>query len=228
MEIHNLMEDLVVGIVEETCNEEERKSGAAGCMSPESRFDIACYVLNRIPQQYVSSGRGAAHAEKALNDNPQLLVDILTLVHDGLRRVSSVQRPYYGLGSGESAPPQGPVFVFPTIKGRVLDCTTFAPLANSAVHLLCGGEPAAMVDGRWQNPFILDPKIEGTFLFLPRPVEAARPGEQRLFEFEISVRDPLYEPLQHFFKIALTAEAGHDSGRKNPDFRLTDMYAAPK
>ena len=259
MEIRNLMEDLVIRIVQETCDDEETRRGTGGCPDPASRPDIACYVLNRIPQRYVSSGRGAAHAERSWNENPQLLVDITTLVNEGIHRVSRVRRPYYGQTPQADSPGSprpdapGPVFVFPVIKGRVLDCRTFAPLARGAVHLLAGGERVAMIDRRWQNPFALDPKIEGTFLFLPRPQEAEGPGERRLFDFEILVEDPDYEPLRHFFTIALSAGSpwpgpepveppaaarampdadpavrGTVRTRTGPDFKLADIFAAPK
>lgn len=227
MAIRNLMEGLVLRIVQETCDDKELQSGQGACIDQESRYDVACYVLNRIPQQYVSSSRGAAHAEKDLKENPQLLVDVTTLVHQGLRRVTEVRRPYYGKVSQKEESSGEPVFIFPTIKGRVLDCTTFAPLSRARVHLLWQGEEMPMLDERWQNPFELDPKLEGTFLFLPRPLEAKSLGESKLFDFEIRIEDPDYEDLRHFFKIALTAGKAPDLSQKVPDFKLTDIFAAP-
>lgn len=228
MEIHNLMEDLVLKTVEEICEEEGKKSGGTYCTSDQCRLDVACFVLNRVPQQYVSSGRGAAHAEKSLKENPQLMVDVVTLVHEGLKRVSHVQRPYYDKPGTESLP-KGPAFCFPTIKGRLLNGTTFEPAHNAAVSLRMGGEPVAMIDGRWQNPFVLDPKIEGTFLFLPRPVEAVRQDEERTFELEVFVEDRVFEVFHHFFKITLTAEAEVDlMARKSVNYKLPDLYLVPK
>lgn len=228
MEIHNLMEDLVVKTVQEICDEEERKAGEQGCTSPECRLDVTCFVLNRIPQQYVSSGRGAAHAEKTLKENPQLKVDIVTLAHKGLKRVSQVRRPYYE-SADTARPAEGPAFCFPVLKGRLLSCTTFAPIQGVAVSLRMDGEPVGMIDQRWQNPFPLDPKIEGTFLFYPRPEPADRAGMERLFELEIFVEDSAFETFHHFFKVGIVSEAVSDPlSRKTADHRIEDLYLVPK
>jgi len=228
MEIHNLMEELVLKMVEEICNEEAKNPASAYCTSEECRVDVACFVLNRIPQYYVSSARGIAHSERAFKDNPQLMVDLVTLVHEGMKRVSHVQRPFYGAHEGGDVP-AGPAFIFPTIKGRLLSCTTFEPAKEGMVSLLIAGEPAAMIDQRWQNPFPLDPKIEGSFLFLPRPLATARAGETRIFEFEIAVAEGLYEAFHHFSKIELVSEAEVDLvNRKGSDFKIADLYLVPK
>jgi competence protein ComFB len=222
------MEDLVLKTVDEICAEESKKSGEEYCTSPQCRLDVACFVLNRIPQQYVSSGRGAAHAEKMFQESPQLMVDVVTLVHEGLKRITHVQRPHY-MAAEDAHPPTGPVFCFPTIKGRLLSCTTFEPVRNTAVVLLIDGEKAPMIDVCWQNPVFLDPKIEGTFLFLPRPLQTERTGEERTFECEIFVDDPVYEVFHHFFKIRLVSDTETDVlPRKNLDYKLPDLYLVPK
>ena len=121
MEIHNLMEELVLKMVQDLCDEEEKKPGSIYCTSEQCRVDVACFVLNRIPQYYVSSARGIAHSERAFKENPQLVVDLVTLVHEGMKRVSHIQRPYYATPESGRIP-QGPAFIFPTIKGRFLSC----------------------------------------------------------------------------------------------------------
>ncbi|MDR3201120.1 MAG: late competence development ComFB family protein, partial [Spirochaetales bacterium] len=131
MEIRNLMEEIVEQAVLEI-NEEEKKKGDPP--NPESLTDVACFVLNRIPQQYISSGRGVAHAEKALNENPQLRVDIMALIHEGFRRVATIRRSYYSKGE-ETTRLSGPVFVFPVIKGRLIDCGDFSAAKNLEVIL---------------------------------------------------------------------------------------------
>jgi competence protein ComFB len=228
MEIHNLMEDLVLKTVDEIFSEEGKKSGESNRMSPQCRLDVACFVLNRVPPHYVSSGRGAAHAEKMFQENSQLTVDVVTLVHEGLKRITHVQRPHYS--AGETArPPSGPVFGFPIIKGRLLSCTTFEPVRTASVELLIEGERAAMIDSCWQNPVALDPKIEGTILFLPRPWRAEKTGEERTFECEIFVDDPAYEVFHHFFKMHLASDIESEVlPRKSPDFKLPDLYLVPK
>jgi competence protein ComFB len=228
MEIHNLMEDLVLKTVEEICNEESKTTEYEHPGSANRRMDIACFVLNRIPQYYVTSGRGMAHTERSINDNPQLRVDIVTLIHEGIKRVSSIERPYYAEDTTRDAP-KGPAFPFPAFKGRFLNCMSFEPIIGVSVKLLHEGKLVPMLDGRWQNPFILDSKLEGTFLFLPRPVKAKTGGEKKIFEFEIEAEDDRYEPFHHFFKFQNVAENEPDSGsRKFLDFRLPDLFLIPK
>ncbi|MDR1932782.1 MAG: late competence development ComFB family protein [Spirochaetales bacterium] len=226
MEIRNLMEEIVEQAVLEISNE-EKKQGASP--SPESLTDVVCFVLNRIPQQYISSSRGVAHAEKALNENPQLKIDITALIHEGLKRVESIRRSYYFMG--EEAPRlKGPVFVFPVIKGRLIDCGDFSAAKNVEVVLRTAeGIPVKMLDSRWQNPFVLDPKIEGNYLFLPQPQPASQPGEERLFDFELYVEAKGFEPFSHFFKLGLAAKANYEMALGgSPDYRLQDLYLLRK
>jgi competence protein ComFB len=216
------MEEIVEKTVREVCEEEKRTGGS--CTSPECCMDVCCFVLNRIPQQYVTSGRGVAHAEKTLSANQQILVDIVALVHEGFRRVSGTQRAYYAQGQAthELA---GPLFCFPVIKGRLIDCGDFSPAKNVDVKLLVGGETVAMLDARWQNPFFLSPKIEGNYLFLPYPQPAAQTGEEKLFEFELRVDAPGFEPFQHFFKMGLVSEPQFNLNMGSiSDYKLQELY----
>jgi competence protein ComFB len=225
MEIRNLMEEIVEKTVLEIY-EDEKKSGRS--VSPECCTDVACFVLNRVPQQYVSSGRGVAHGEKTLNGNPQLLVDIVALVHEGFKRVSNIQRSYYSKEeTGHSY--KGPVFCFPVIKGRLIDCGDFSPAKNVEIQLLTAEDRVEMLDIRWQNPFFLAPKIEGNYLFLPQPQPAAQLGAEKLFEFELRVEAPGFEPFRHFFKIGLVAAASYNLTLGNhSDYRLEDLYLLRK
>jgi competence protein ComFB len=223
MEIRNLMEEIVEQAVLETCEEEKRKG--ATHTTPECCTDVACFVLNRIPQQYISSSRGVAHGEKTINENPQLKIDIMALAHEGFKRIASIERSYYFKGE-EVLQMQGPVFVFPVIKGRLIDCGDFSAAKNVEIHLkTTDGEPVKMLDHRWQNPFFLDEKIIGNYLFLPLPLSASQPGEERLFEFVLSVDAKGFEPFSHFCKIALSAKPSYDMALGSaPDYRLQDLY----
>jgi competence protein ComFB len=223
MEILNLMEELVEQAVLEIC-EEEKKKGSSHT-TPECCTDVACFVLNRIPQHYISSSRGVAHGEKALSENPQLKIDIMALVNEGFKRITNIERSYY---FKEADVPQmtGPVFVFPVIKGRLIDSGDFSAAKNVEVCLkTIDGEPVKMLDARWQNPFFLDEKISGNYLFLPHPLSSSQPGEEKLFEFELCVDAKGFDPFRHFFKLALAARVGYDMALGSvPDYRLHDFY----
>ncbi len=228
MEIHNLMEDIVLRMVDEILQEESKKKEIEYLLSPQCRMDLACYVLNRIPQYYVTSGRGMAHTERALKENPQLRVDIVTLIHEGLKRIETVKRPYYDAPL-EAKSIEGPAFFLPTIKGKLLNCTNFEPVQGVSIELCWENELLPMIDKRWQNPFFLDEKLEGTFLFLPRPVQASKAGEQRTFELEIRVEDDRFEPFHHYFKIEAVAEEDLEANPwKNPDYKLPELFLIPK
>jgi hypothetical protein len=82
-----------------------------------------------------------------------------------------------------------------------------------------------MLDIRWQNPFFLDEKIGGNYLFLPQPLAASQPGEERLVEFVLSVDAKGFDPFSHFFKLGLAARPSYDMALGGaPDYRLQDLY----
>jgi competence protein ComFB len=223
MEIRNLMEGIVERAVLEACEEEKRQGHAH--TTPECCTDVACFVLNRIPQHYISSSRGGAHGEKALSEDSQLKIDIMALAHEGFKRIASIQRSYY-FKDADAPQMNGPVFVFPVIKGRLIDSGDFSAAKNVEVHLRTAeGGAVKMLDARWQNPFFLDEKISGNYLFLPCPLASSQPGEEKLFEFELCVDAKGFEPFKHFFKLALEARPGYDMAMGGvPDYRLHDFY----
>lgn len=227
MEIHNIMEDIVLRMVDEVL-QEESKNGKEYLLIPQCRMDLACFVLNRIPQYYVTSGRGMAHTERALKENPQLHVDIVTLIHEGLKRIETVRRPYYDTPL-KAKSFEGPVFSLPTIKGKLLNCTNFEPIQGVSIELRWEDKLMPMIDNRWQNPFFLDEKLEGTFIFLPSPIPARKPGEQKTFELELRVQNDLFEPFHHYFKLERVAEEEIETNPwKNPDFKLPELFLIPK
>jgi len=230
VEIHNIMEDEVARIVNEICDEDKANPVHHYCTAELCRMDAICYVLNRIPQRYVTSGRGMAHAESDLTKNPQLLVDVMALAHEGLRRVSQIQRSYYDQAPPEGAGPEaGPYFNFPTIKGRLFNGVTFEPAKDIDVYLKRDGEQVAMFDPRWQNPYPLAGSTDGTYLFWPQPVTADRTGETQTFEFEISVHADGFEPFHHFFKLEVTADDAYAArARFTTDHALADLYILPE
>lgn len=223
MEIHNLLEELVTQTVREICEDDEAHEEQRYCTSAECRIDAVCYVLNRIAPRYVSSGRGFAHLSEELHDDQQLQIDLVRLAHEGLKRVSAVARTFYGLPSGDI--PSGPCFNFPTIKGRVLDGTTFFPLSGVTVTLRTDGAIAPMFDNRWANPYEVSEHTPGTYNFWPASVTAESAGVKKTFDFEILLECEGFTSLTHYFSVdTISAASVARTMSLQPDVRLPDLY----
>lgn len=222
------MEESVLRIVDEICDDDETAGSLLYCTSAECRTDAACYVLNRIPQRYVSSARGQAHADLEMSNDQQLVVDLVTLAHEGLRRVTSVRRSFYSETDDAVGSIPGPGFYLPTIKGRLFHGLSFELVTDVEVGLLLDDAPIAMIDSRWQNPYQIVPNTAGTYLFWPAPVPADVAGARRVFEFEIRVEADGFDPLHHFFSIERGAIARvPDAIEACGEHRLPDLYLLP-
>jgi competence protein ComFB len=227
MEIHNLMEDEVFRRVNEICDEEEQMGSNAYCTSKACRLDAVCYVLNRVPPRYVTSGRGLAHVEQDLANDTQLAVDITKLAHEALRRISAVRRSYYDQEPSEPST-KGPHFRFPAITGRIFNGVSFEPVNDASVYLLYNGQPMEMYDSRWQNPYPVAGHTYGTFSFRPRPLPASAEGVSESFELQLHAVAEGYEKLDYFFSVDLTAEdAASADSRMGGDHHLPDLYMFP-
>jgi competence protein ComFB len=221
------MEDEVFRRVNEICDEEEQRGSNAYCTTRACRLDAVCYVLNRLPPRYVTSGRGLAHVEQDISSDTQLAVDITKLSHEALKRIAAVRRSYY---DDESPEPdiKGPCFNFPAITGRILNGVSFEPVDGAEVHLLRDGSPVPMFDSRWQNPYTLAGHTYGTYSFWPRPDRASKAGERASFELEISATAEGFEKLEYFFTVDLVAdETAAGAMRIGGDFHLPDLYLFP-
>lgn len=224
MEIHNLLEDEVIRLIDEICD--STSASSEYCTQPECRLDAACYVLNRIAPRYVTSVRGHAHMESEFGDNSQDAADIAALAHEALRRVTAFRRDYYDDVPETPTSIDGPCYVFPTIKGRLINGATFEPLAEVEVELLFEGRTAEMVDNRWQNPYTVSNHTPGTFLFRPAPVPAGSTGEKKAFEFCLRVEEPKFEPFHRYFSFELDASP-RPSNSILSDFNLMDLFVVP-
>lgn len=225
MEIHNLMEELVVTVVDEAIAED-----AAGdhryCTSPDCRTDVICYVLNRMTPRYVSSGRGFAHLVETLESDTQVAVDLVRLAHEGLQRVTAVRRTWYD--SERRGSVDGACYNFPTIQGRVLDGAGFMPLASATVTLVMDDAPIPMYDTRWTNPYTIDARTPGTYIFWPASVPAAETDASASFELHLRIEAPGYESLTHQFSLELErAEHPDPVFSLEREHRLPDLYLFP-
>lgn len=229
MEIHNVMEDLVLETVDELFSElPEEQFPLIRCH--QCRLDVACYVLNRIQPHYLISGRGLVHFENDYHQRVQKKADLVALVKEGVHKIHNNRRPYYqSAGAPEETIEQGPVFNFPAIVGRILHGKTFEPMQDIHVALLRDGRPVPMIDQTWQNPYYVVESTRGNFTFLPHPERADEVGQQRRFSFEINVTSRGYTPLQHFFQLDLSAEAEvlHNFRLQNT-YKTGELYLFPE
>ena len=224
MRVHNLVKDLVVQKVEELVADALHDGD---WNDQGSRYDVICYVLNRVPPMYVVSGRGIAHSESAdYQSKLQQLADITRLVKEGMEYVQSRKR---NRPSGTFGPEHdGPFFNFPSIIGRMFHGVNFEPVHDVTVGLYSDGQLVKVIDPNWQNPYRLVVNTAGTYLFWPHPL-AAKTGEtSRRFEFEVRVDDPGYEPLRYVFSLDLQAEDEFiDFVNTTASTRLKDLYLFP-
>jgi competence protein ComFB len=231
MKIHNLMEDIVLDKVHEIFDEDEDGMKNKGyCCCYQCRLDVACFVLNRIQPRYMTSSRGLAHLRTEYQTNLQKTADLVAMINDGIKTVSATKRPHYSHSGSEKSPvPEGPLYNFPTIMGRLLNGNTFEPMKDIEVYLQMNGETVEMIEPSWQNPYRIIDKTAGTFLFWPHPVTANSPRMSRVFEFELEIDENNYEELHHFFELDLRAEASfNDSFHMQRTYKLEDLYLFPK
>lgn len=231
MEIHNLMEDIVRVTVDELFDSEEASPKLGYCTCAQCRMNVACYVLNRIPPEYVTSGRGVVHGEKDWSSKIQKTADVLTLVREGWTRINQNRRPQFHDTVAASAYelPSGPVFNFPSIMGRLFNGSDFSPLVDVQVGLSRGDELLPMIDPNWQNPCTIVQETEGTYIFWPKPQKAKAEGETATFECKVHASIPGYEEVSHYFELPLTAEATVvDQFTVGRVYKIPDLYVFPK
>ena len=230
MDLHNTIEDIVIPKVEEIFDSLEKNENPEKlCTCTQCRIDTACYVLNRTTPYYLVSNRGAARTNQVDTEHQQKLVDITTLIYEGLKRINHNQRPHSTHGSSkEGGLSDRPVYNIPSITGRLFNGSNFAPLADVDIELLFNGELVAMKDGNWQNPFHLVSHTAGTFSFWSAPVPAEKTGERDSFEYTIRVVSEQFETLNHVFRIPVISEVQTSkSFSLGRTFKLPDLYMFP-
>ncbi len=227
MEVHNLMEDEVVRLINRICDEEEQELALGYCTSPECRMDAVCYVLNRTRPRYVSSARGMSHLVFEHDRDTQAHVDLVALAHEALRRISSFRREYYDAETPEesrgfsSGPPM------PIITGRLLSCTTFEPVNDVVVELRYGGKPATMVDRRWGNPYEITDNAAGQYSFWPIAPSGCDSSTE--MEYSLVVSDDRFEPFRHYFPVMPLGFSGQEREHviRHHEHQLPDLYLVP-
>lgn len=231
MEIHNLMEDLVLDTVNELFDSKEKGSAGSWCTCGQCRQDVACFVLNRLKPEYVVSGRGVAYVEQDYGEKLQKIADVVSMVREGWSKVNTSKRPNHPHTTSEDEQTriQGPVFNIPPIMGRLFNGSNFEPISNIAIELYDGETLVPMMDSNWQNPCTIVEHTAGTFIFWPQPVQCAKSEEPRVFSFEIRARIPGFEDLSHFVEIETeSAPAACLQFSMHAVHHLADLIVFPK
>ncbi len=205
MKVHNIMEELVFERVNQMYNQvKELNATWLTCDCEHCRLDATSYVLNRIPPKYVVSGRGVNHAVSS--DNTQLIIDIDSLVVEGMHAVSNTRRTYHDKKKDTKVLEDGSFYNFPAFIGSVYDGTTFEPLSDATVVLKYESNPAVMMDYTWQNPCVTTKLTKGTFSFWVKPVKAEKPGENKQFHFTVEVSCKGFDTISYNFDVPLVSE----------------------
>ncbi len=233
MEIHNIVEDIVLDTVDQSYNELLKKGGPnLPCACAQCRLDTAAYVLNRVNPQYIVSSRGVERAEDINLERQQVEADIARLVFEGIQKIAHARRPHFKHNSSAETVenlPKGPVFNFPAIVGRVFNGLNFEPLAKVELTFFNGNEIAPMINPSWQNPYTLVSNSGGTYSFWPEPVKAREQGEERDFACSIKASSEGYESVNHFFDMKITSEErASTSYSMQRSLKLADIYLFPE
>jgi competence protein ComFB len=231
MEIHNLMEDLVLDTVNELFDTKEKGSAGSWCTCGQCRQDVACFVLNRLKPEYVVSGRGVAYVEQDYGEKLQKIADVVSMVREGWSKVNASKRPNHPHTTSEDEQIRidGPVFNVPPIMGRLFNGSNFEPISNISIMLYDGETLVPMMDSNWQNPCTIVEHTAGTFIFWPRPVLCAKPGETRVFSYEIRAGIPGFEDLNHFIEIeTVSAPTACLQFSMHAVHHLSDLVVFPK
>ena len=211
MNVHNLMEDVVIKAVNTLYDKVKSENVAwLTCDCENCRLDTVSYVLNRIPPKYVVSGRGVTHNVEYL-ESSQLQADVDSLALEGMRTVSSTKRPFHSenrkdcMIQGDDVHPK-PAFNFFTFMGVVLDGNTFEPIPKAKITLKMDGNLADMVDKTWTNPYFMVPSTKGVYTFWVKSLPAKKSGERAFFNFSIEIEAEGYTESVYHFEVPIMSE----------------------
>ncbi len=230
MNVHNYAEEEVLSKVAEVFEAEKARRGTSVCACEACRLDVVCFVLNRLPPQYQTSGRGLEHRESDYSEKLQREADMVSLIHRGIERISQARRPHCPEDdSPAEQAPKGFFHNFPQIVGRLIHSTSFEPVTGVVVRLLSeAGQELRMTDSRWTNPCLISDRTPGVFSFWPLPQKASATGQQAAWELKVAVDDPSFQKLRHYFSVKTVAEQGYleySSGSRV--MTLPDLFVIP-
>ncbi|MDR0473816.1 MAG: late competence development ComFB family protein [Treponema sp.] len=235
MDLHNIIEEIVIQKVDEFFDGLEKKDNVENfCTCNHCRNNTACYVLNRTKPFYTVSNRGVTRAllQQESTEQVQKDADIAILIYEGMKHINHNQRP------NDSHSNQTPIdelvsskaiFNIPTIMGRLFSGENFAPISDVQIELLRDNALVPMKDSNWQNPYNLVINTEGSYTFWPTPLPADSAEEHKVFEYSVRIENPKFDTLYHIFKIPVRSEYREaNSFSLGRTFKLPDLFMFPR
>ena len=233
MIIKNILEDVVTNAVVEMLKDYKPKLLKCSAFIE----DIVCYVLNRIPPKYITSGRGILHLELESEVNTQRIVDIYAIIKEALQIISSRRRE-----DDDKRLMEDDFFFneniiqtkeyhinFPYFTGRVLKHDQSELTENVKVSLFfkkAGNfELAPMISLNWKNPFVTNKSTYGYYTFWVSPmVSRIQDGpEEEVITFKFVYEIAKIEPIEKIVDIRVYSEkAKHFSIRTGFSIRIED------
>lgn len=224
LKIQNIMEPYVAKRVDALYNELSADNASfLSCSCESCRFDVVCYVLNRVPAKYVVSGRGITHA--VLASDAQMRADVDALVIDGIRIVNTAKRPYHNERKSFDDNLSSPAFVFPVFIGTVFDGRTFEPLTDVTIELKSEGKLVQMEDCSWSNPARTYKATKGTYSFKPAPIRIEAEDVTRNFSYTVTISAEGYQSIVFSFTVPVTSSSQQ---KQFFSIKLQDGYLFPE
>jgi len=204
MKLKNYQEDIVLNTINIILEEQP------GLTTDEAFInDVAAFVLNRIPPNYIMSERGftrlalkhlvngdSQHDEEKLTE----LIELVALINRGVKVVSERRKAPRTEARRRAphlkAPDPGSLEYthnFPQFFGRVIDKKSGKPVPGACVTLYVNGVKAESAEPGWINPYCTKELTLGMFSFWPAALTAAE--EEKSWKVRFQVEHPDYEPF---------------------------------
>ncbi len=232
MIIKNAMEDIVTNAVIEMLKDNDEKLLKCSAYIE----DIVCYVLNRIPPRYVTSGRGVLHFELEKEDNVQQLADIYAKIKEAREIIANRRKEkdyifeetdFFFKDNVINTSQE--YLNFPYFTGRVIMSSREGLKENVKVSLFIkqNGKyvSAEMINHNWQNPFVTSKYTYGYYTFWVKPICVAKDEKtkEHTVYFKLRYESESYEPQDKFVEVNVTPEnAKYLSVRTGFSIRIED------
>ena len=231
MKFHNGMEDVVMTYLDNVLSDLDDV-----CHCDECKFDMACYVLNRVPASYTGSVMDNQIDLGTKYDGSQMYVDIFAKIIEAIKFVSLVKQHTpnnrWTVNSDKNANIAKSRYVVPKITGRVVDIKTLDPITDIEIALFhsLSKDLVAMRKGDYENPYHLTNLGHGgKFTFLP-DVMCADTDEKKDFvniDFHIKFSKESYEPFSKYISVKAFKEGIDNNNLSDSVYDIGEIYISP-